>query len=202
MAEWKLFVGDVPPVSTASFHAGRERAPHLEQPQHRERLLAAAGMVRRRVADALPLAERGLLTFSDLGCGDGGLLSLVQDQFAEAWGYDFCPANAAGWAERGVRAELLDAFGEGQAQVRFGSVIAMTEVLEHLADPPAALRWARANSSALICSSPHNENDRHHDPEHAWAWDLEGYAKLVTDAGWEILAHEACPPRFQLIEAR
>src|SRR6266545_4157660 len=103
MSQWRLFDGDVAYVSTFAFHQHRERAPHLEQPAHRDRLLHAAELV---------LAAQTLLgqpaSVSDLGCGDGGLLSLVQDQVADAWGYDFTPANAAGWVARGVKAQPLD----------------------------------------------------------------------------------------------
>ena len=192
MTTWKLFDGGTPYVSTAEFHAGRDRAPHLEQPGHRERLLLAASML-------LDIASPAL-TFSDLGCGDGGLLSLIQDTFGGAWGYDFCPANATGWAERGVTATSLDVFGADKDQVRIGDVTAMTEVLEHLADPLAALAWVRGTSRWLTCSSPHNENDTSHAPEHAWAWDTTGYADLITTAGWVIQRHEQTGP-YQVILA-
>lgn len=44
MTEHRLFPdGTVPHVSTPAFHAHRERAPHLEQPVHRERRQQARG---------------------------------------------------------------------------------------------------------------------------------------------------------------
>lgn len=182
MSEWKLFDGEVPHVSTAEFHAGRPRAAHLEQAGHRERLLLAAEMIR---------GTAGLgMTFCDLGCGDGGLLSLVQECFAEAWGYDFHLPNAAGWPERGVRAEYADVFGADRDRVRLGDVVALTEVLEHLADPRGVLAWVRDNARWLACSSPWDEDAGVHGAEHAWAWDIEGYANLITSAGWEIRRHE------------
>jgi Methionine biosynthesis protein MetW len=120
MAEWKLFDGDVPHVSTREFHADRPRAPHLEQPQHRPRLERAAEYV-LSAADLIgPEA-----TVSDLGCGDGGLLSLIKP--IASWGYDFAPANAAGWTERGVTATQLDVFGADRDQVEFGDVTCVTE---------------------------------------------------------------------------
>lgn len=195
MTEWKLFDGDVPHVSTAAFHADRARAPHLEQPGHRRRLLAAAVMVRAAAA------ELGApCTFSDVGCGDGGLLSLVQGAFTDAWGYDFCPANTAGWAERGVTAEFLDVFAD-PGRARLGDVTAATEVLEHLADPHGVLVWIRAHSARLVCSSPHGEDNRSHAAEHAWAWDTQGYAAMITGAGWVIGQHELAGP-FQVVSAR
>lgn len=199
MSEWKLFEGDVPHVSSREFHADRERAPHLEQAFHKERLHLAADMVRQAVE---AVGSEGV-RISDLGCGDGGLLSLVQDlpEVEEAWGYDFCPANEMGWHERGVQASAVDVFGGNPDLVQMGHVVVMTEVLEHLADPGWALRWARQEARWLVCSSPWNENAGTHSPEHAWAWDLEGYAGLVAAAGWEIVRHEQAG-LFQVVLAR
>lgn len=195
MSEWRLFTGDYPQVSTAEFHADRERAPHLEQPAHRPRLLAAAELVR----EAAGLARLvGVATVSDLGCGDGGLLSLVQDDVDEAWGYDFCPANAEGWVERGVTAEFLDVFGADSAKVHFGAIAVVTEVLEHLADPHSAVRWIAEHSRLIVCSSPWNEGPWGYDPCHAWAWDRDGYRALLEGNGVRVLKHEDAD-RFQLI---
>lgn len=187
MAEWKLFDGDVPFVSTAEFHADRERAPHLEQEWHRPRLEKAAEFVQQAVTDLGPGVR-----ISDLGCGDGGLLSLVQNLpgVEEAWGYDFCPANEAGWKERAVEASALDVFGADTGIVGIGDIVVMTEVLEHLARPHWALRWARQEGKRLVCSSPWNENQSNHCAEHAWAWDMEGYAAMLREAGWSITRHE------------
>jgi hypothetical protein len=198
MAEWKLFDGTVPYVSTAEFHADRERAPHLEQDWHKGRLFKAARFVGEAVADL-----RHDVTVSDLGCGDGGLLSLIKDipGVREAWGYDFAPANVAGWAERGVTAYALDVFGADVARARVGDVVVMTEVLEHLEDPHGVLNWACGSARRLVCSSPFNENDRTHCPEHAWAWDLQGYAAIIEAAGWEIERHEQTE-FFQVVLAR
>lgn len=178
--EWRLWLtGDAPYMSTAAFHANRERAAHLEQAAHRPRLLAAAAAV-NDLAQQLDNP-----TVSDLGCGDGGLLSLLE---CEAWGYDFQPSNAQGWVERGVKAELLDAFGNDRDLVRFGDITVLTEVLEHVADPRGVLRWVK--SRYVVASSPRNETGEKHAPEHAWAWNEAGFAKLFTDTGWSILRHE------------
>lgn len=182
MTAWKLFEGDAAHVSTADFHADRERARHLDDPFHRPRLEAAASLVRHA---ALMAAEPSV---SDLGCGDGGLLSLIQDEMP-AWGYDFCPANTAGWPERGVKAEQLDVFGADRDRVRFGSITVVTEVLEHLTDPAGALRWIREHSRFLVASSPWAETDLQHDECHAWAFDRAGYRDLITAARFRVLRH-------------
>lgn len=195
MTEWKLFEGEVPYVSTAQFHADRERAPHLEQKFHRGRLERAAEFIGQA------LRSPDCWTVSDLGCGDGGLLSLVKGiSESIVWGYDFAPANAAGWTERGVTAYAADAFGEDADTVVYGDVVVMTEVLEHLADPHGTLRRVRGRSRALVCSSPWNENPNSHSPEHAWAWDLDGYIRMIEDAGWTIDRHESVD-LFQVVLA-
>lgn len=198
MTEHRLTAEDVPYVSTAAFHADRPRAPHLEQEGHRPRLERAADFIRQAFAELDSLA-----TLSDLGCGDGGLLSLVQGlPGLDAWGYDFQPTNAAGWKERGVRAWQRDVFGADRQRSVLGDIVVMTEVLEHIAEPLTALGWARAaGAQRLVCSSPWNEGPGNHCPEHAWAWDTEGYANMISRAGWEIERHEQVG-LFQVVLAR
>lgn len=190
MTQWKLFDGDEAHVSTFAFHEHRDRADHLGSPIHRPRLELAAQLV----AVARNLGAR---TLSDLGCGDGGLLQLVGGTL-EAWGYDFAPANAAGWPERGVKAEALDVFGADRDRVRFGDVTAVTEVLEHLQDPHGAVAWIGEHSRFIVASSPWDENDVVRDPCHAWAWDRPGYRHLIESGGYRILQHRDAG-RFQVV---
>lgn len=193
MTEWKLFHGDVAVVSTYDFHKDRERARHLEQPGHRERLLKAADFIRA----AAKLIDLNV-SVSDLGCGDGGLLSVICRYVPDVWGYDFGPANVAGWAERGINAELLDVFGEDSERVRFGAITAVTEVLEHLTDPHGAIQWIGKNSRFVVASSPWDEGPWGFDECHAWAWDMQGYRDLISDGGYRILRHEQVG-RFQVV---
>lgn len=182
MTEWKLFDGDTARVSTAEFHAGRARAAHLEDPLHRPRLELAAEFVREAIG-------LGAGSLSDLGCGDGGLLTLVQDQIP-ARGYDFCPANTGGWPERGVKAEFLDVFGADRDQVVFGDITVVTEVLEHLTDPHGAVRWIGEHSPFIVASSPWTETREAHDECHAWAFDMVGYLNLIQQGGYTVLRHK------------
>jgi hypothetical protein len=64
----------------------------------------------------------------------------------------------------------------------------MTEVLEHLIDPHGTL--LALPSEFVVVSSPYGETGDAHYEFHLWAWDEEGYAKMVEDAGYEILHHE------------
>ena len=182
----------VPYVSTAEFHADRERARHLEQPAHRPRLEKAAECV--RLAADLSLANQPgatTVTVSDLGCGDGGLLQLLAgDPELRAWGYDFAPANAAGWSERGVKAELLDVFGADRDKVAFGDITVVTEVLEHVADPYREVRWIGEHSRYIVASSPWTETREAHDECHCWTFDPPGYRDLIEQGGFRLLRHE------------
>ncbi|MCI3246289.1 methyltransferase domain-containing protein [Streptomyces spinosisporus] len=200
MAEYKLFEGDTPHVSTAAFHARRERAPHLEQPVHRPRLEMALELI---AAAYVRMANEGRseITLSDLGCGDGGLLQTLNGIVGlTAWGYDFQPSNQAGWIERGVQAELADVFGADRDQICLGDIAVATEVLEHVADPRGVVRWIGEHSRYLVASSPWNETPEAHDECHAWAWDQDGYRALIEQGGFTILRHETVG-QFQVVLA-
>jgi SAM-dependent methyltransferase len=199
MAEYKLFEGKVPHVSTFEFHQHRDRAPHLEQPGHQARLYQAAAFV-RDVADY----DGEPVSVVDLGCGDGGLLSLLQqypDQISRCWGYDFTPSTQEGWVERGVNAELKDAFGKDRNKIQYGRVAVTTEVLEHLADPHGAVKFLAGKVNYLVASSPVRENDVHHDVCHAWAWDMEGYKNLMENNGFRVANHFIVDDVFQVLWA-
>jgi hypothetical protein len=171
VTEWRLFSGDTPYVSSFEFHADRSRAAHLEQAGHRQRLLTAASLI----------FQVQPKTVVDLGCGDGGLLSLIEgsDLGIECWGYDFCPANADGWAERVVQADQRDVFTDHDVP-RWGELVVLTEVLEHLADPHGVLAWVAGHCRWVVASSPRYEDVSRHADEHAWAWDERGYADLFA----------------------
>lgn len=209
--EHKLFEG-TSFVSSFEFHEHRDRAPHLEQFNHRPRLDFARELV---VDAANKLCNEGWkeVGVSDLGCGDGGLLQLLNGEWrVKAWGYDFQPSNAVGWAERNVQAGLLDVFNGDEKWpvnelVSFGDVVVMTEVLEHLQDPHAVVKYlaelgrsAAVRPSYLVCSSPWTETYESHDECHAWAWDQPGYAQLLIDAGWKITERRTAG-MFQILQA-
>lgn len=201
MVEYRFYPeGEVPHVSTAEFHAGRERAPHLEQEIHQDRLGAAASLVMKAVVkheheQDLSSENYRPAVVIDLGCGDGGLMSLINRRYGNGdvgalmWGYDFQPSNQAGWEERGVEGYLLDAFGADRSDVSFGHIAIATEVLEHLADPHEVVRWIGQNSRFLVASSPNGETPDSHDECHTHGWDQEGYAALLEQGGYTVLEH-------------
>jgi hypothetical protein len=169
--------GTVPVHTTAEWYASRERAPHLEEGLHRGRLLLCAEFVNTAIV------EHAIQSVSDMGCGDGGLLSLINS--AEAWGYDLQPSNVAGGKDRGVDVRLGSALAD---DVEWGELTVCTECLEHLVDPHAFLR--RIPSRFLVASSPATETAEHHYPFHTWAWDEAGYGAMLSAAGFRVERHE------------
>lgn len=201
MAEWKLFDANVAEVSTFEFHKDRERAPHLEQWVHQGRLQLAADFVREAV-DRVEGRVTAPATVIDLGCGDGGLLSLISRlPWTNAYGFDFQPSNAQGWQERNVTAMALDFVSDFEL-VASADVYVMTEVLEHLTDPHLMVRKIRAKGDRvqLVASSPYTEDYNSHDACHAWAWDMDGYKALMVNAGFNVVRHETTG-MFQVIHA-
>src|SRR6266566_9232760 len=158
MAEWKLF-SDIPEYATPEWYASRERATHLEQPGHRERLVLAADMVKNAVG-----ILDGIHTVVDLGAGDGGLLSLIQHLPIECWGYDLMPSNIEGAREREVDVRLFDVIGNLDRWIWDANLVVMTEFLEHLVYPHEVLRVVAQHSKAVVASSPYLESmDQHYE---------------------------------------
>ena len=202
MAEWKLFEGDVADVSTFAFHEHRERAPHLEQGVHQGRLRLAADFVREAV-DRIETRITAPCEVIDLGCGDGGLLSLISRlPWVKAYGYDFQPSNEQGWRDRNVTGVLANFVTDFDTVIPTADIFVMTEVLEHLTDPHRFVRRIRerGDNVQLVASSPFTEHAGSHDACHAWAWDQDGYGELMRQAGFSVERHETVG-MFQVIHA-
>jgi 2-polyprenyl-3-methyl-5-hydroxy-6-metoxy-1,4-benzoquinol methylase len=190
---WRLFEeGTIPPWTTAEWYAGRDRAPHVDEAVHRGRLDIAARMVGHAAH------ELGLSTVVDLGCGDGGLLWLLDKVRPplDAWGYDLQQSNVRpAVAERGVDVRYGDVVA---GEVEWGEIAVATEMLEHLVNPHAFVRRIAEHSRVLVASSPHTERPGNAYEFHTWAFDLEGYHELLEQAGFEVVAHETTG-MFQVI---
>lgn len=200
MAEWKLFDGDAAHVSSFEFHEHRERAPHLEQGVHQGRLYKAYDFVREAV-DRVEGRTTVPASVIDLGCGDGGLLSLISRlPWVNSWGYDFQPSNEQGWRERNVKGYALNFVDEFE-NVGQADVYVMTEVLEHLTNPHKMVQQlSERGRIQLVASSPFTEWQFSHDECHAWAWDQDGYVALMQSAGLKVIRHETVG-MFQVIHA-
>lgn len=203
MAEWRLFeAGTVPVWTTAEFFAAHPWVSPAHQAGHGQRTRMVAALVRRFVH------SHPVESLVDLGCGDGSLLNLLRDLPVAMWGYDAGVENC----ERGWLANLdvrrADLFTD---PIEYGELIVASEVVEHLVDPHKFL--AALPGERLVVSSPSAETGEWHYEHHAWAWDLDGYAQLVTDAGWTVVEQVECsggvnfhggscrPQRFQAISA-
>lgn len=193
MTAWRLFEeGTIPPWTTAEWYAGRDRAPHVDEAVHRGRLDLAARMVRHAAH------ELELSTVVDLGCGDGGLLWLLDKVRPplDCWGYDLQQSNVGpAVAERGVDVRYGDVLW---GEMEWGEIAVATEMLEHLVDPHAFVRRIAQHSRVLVASSPHTERPGNAYEFHTWAFDLAGYHELLEQAGFEVVAHETAG-MFQVI---
>ena len=178
--EWRLFPeGTIPEYTTPEWYAGRLSAPHLEEPGHRERLIATAEVI----------IELNPSTVVDLGAGDGGLLSLLQAAHISCWGYDLQQTNVdVAQNIRGVQVELHDivndfySVGHGN-----GDVAVATEMLEHLIDPHGFVDKIAQMYSIVVASSPWHETPNNHYEFHTFCWDLEGYRNLFESNGFEVV---------------
>jgi hypothetical protein len=206
VAEYRLFPENtVPEFTTLEFFERHPRIAHEHQAGFEERTELAT----REVIDLVQ--SRRLASVVDLGCDDGELLSRVRDELPhlELRGYTAGAQSAEFARERGLDVRRTDFL---TADIEWGDVTVMTEVLEHLLDPHSFLK--RVESPYLVASSPSAETDEWHYEHHAWAWDVAGYRVLLEDAGWhvlELLERDATPAvhcgqlrpqRFQVIAAR
>jgi predicted TPR repeat methyltransferase len=129
----------------------------------------------------------GAKTVVDLGCGDGGMLSLLKESNIKSWGYDLAPKNIKYANEvRNVDARYTDF--NNDSTIEYADISIMTEVLEHLEDPHGVVR--DLPSKYLIASSPYHETDKNYYEFHLWAWDVVGYNNLLEDNGYKVLKTE------------
>lgn len=196
MTEWRLFEpGAIPEWTTPDWYAGRATAPHVDEPGHRGRLELARDLVLGAIR------SYGCESVVDLGCGDGGLLSLIaeQDNSAVTWGYDLQRTNVdAAHATRGiVDVYYADVVNDPDA-VEWADCAVATEMLEHLIDPHAFVRRIAEHARVIVASSPYTETDQAHYEYHTWAWDVPGYRALIEQAGFRVVSHQTVD-MFQVI---
>lgn len=193
--EARLFeVGTIPEWCTAEWYAERESAPHVDQGLHRPRLDMTALFVKQ----ASIVWEYN--TVADLGAGDGGLLWLLRDHFTVGHGYDLQQTNVDAAAKRGVDVRYGNFLTD---EIEYAEIVVMTEVLEHLVDPHKFLRTLYQDQlgvKCLVASSPWSETLEDHYGYHTWAWDTQGYAAMLANAGWLVKTHETAG-MFQVVMA-
>lgn len=211
--EWRLFEeGTIPEFTTLEFFEAHSWIPPGHQIGHSERMDMVVNAF-----DLLLRQEPTIKKLVDIGCGDGSFLERAQQlcpdhDSCHMWGYDAGKANVEKCREKNLNVRQADILTD--TTMHFGDVTTITEVLEHLVDPHAFV--ASIPSTFLIATSPSAETDTWHYEHHAWAWDTFGYAKMIVDAGWDIIEQYECqsaqsynhntsisqPLRFQAIVAR
>jgi hypothetical protein len=87
------------------------------------------------------------------------------------------------------------------AEDRFYDLIVLTEILEHVEDPVALLRLARAHAKVVVASSPliPDTGGMDDNPEHLWQFDAPGYSEMLKEAGWTpitLVPVTLIPPQF------
>lgn len=197
MSEWRLFEpGTVPLWTTAAWYAGRATAPHVDEAAHRGRLELA----RDCVLDAIQ--AYGCESVVDLGCGDGGLLSLIAERDEGAtvtWGYDLQQSNVdAAHAKRPLTDVFYGDVVNDPHGVEWADCAIATEMLEHLVDPHQFVRWVGQHARVIVASSPFTETAVSHYEFHTWAWDVEGYRALIERAGYRVARHQTVD-MFQVV---
>lgn len=184
MTEWRLFPeGTVPDFTTPEFFTAHGWVPPLHQVGHAERMLMTA-----RVVNYLLFDKPDIATVWDLGCGDGSLLERISTWHgAQFQGFDAGTENIDVALKKALDVSFANILTLDTSGV---DLVIASEVIEHMLDPHSFVAGLR--STYAVFTSPAHEDDQWHYGHHAWAWDEEGYARLVTDAGWKILDHETC----------
>lgn len=203
MSEWRLFSsGTVPVFTTREFFANHPWVPPEHQRGHAQR----TAMVAELIADLH--AKNPISSITDLGCGDGSLLTQLAHLGVPSWGYDAGLGNVKQAVQSGLDVRQTDILAGG---LEYGELVVASEVVEHLVDPHGFV--ANLPGRRIVLSSPSAENLFWHYVHHAWAWDIDGYRALVEDAGWTVIEHRECdaertihmgmslPQRFQAIAA-
>ena len=178
MAEYKIF--EQPHSHDEAFYADREMADHINQSDHRPRLMQVLEYV------ANILKDHPEYSVVDLGCGNGGLLELIPTE--NKWGYDLQPSNVAYAKAKGRPVDLLN-FVEGEPKL--GDIVIMTETLEHLVDPHGFLAKLKEKGVKwVVASTPAYETLEFHAPFHLWIWSDSSFGDMFRNSGWTVDIHE------------
>lgn len=183
MTEWQHFKeGTIPFYVTPEFFADLEWIPGDVQEGYQERMAMTARVIQEYVS------VLDVKSISELGCGDGTLLSMIDELPIKMWGYDGCSASVS----RALANELDVRFQDVTAQedVEYGNMVVGSEMIEHLLDPHGFVRSLPVTKA--VFTTPSRETDEWHYEHHAWSWDLVGFKKLFEDEGWTVVHQEEC----------
>jgi len=186
---------DKPHSHDAEWYMSRESADHINQSNHRPRLLKALNMLIELVG------ENKDYTICDFGCGNGGLIRTIEQHLKnKIWGYDLCPANVNDSILKGSKNIFYKDFII-QNDLDYPDIAICTEVLEHLVDPDTFLKKLLNNNvKYIIASSPDYETPTHYEPYHLWVFNGNSYREMFESIGFHVLKHERIG--FQFILAK
>lgn len=181
--EARLFEeGTIPAFTTPEFFNAHPWISPVHQHGHQERTEMASRVIHRFVT------VFNVRSIVDLGCGDGSLLSLLQDIDIPMWGYDAGAQNIERAREFGLDVRFGDVTRD--TDLVMGDLVVATEMVEHLLDPHTFIR--NIPGTKLVLTSPSAETADWHYEHHAWAWDSDGYIDMVENAGWTVIHQEEC----------
>lgn len=140
-------------------------------------------------ASGVALALGGPKTVADLACGDAAVVLTAHAirPLEKVYLGDLSPDTMRKLVPDDLpfnTARMVGDIHDTITGVPEVDAFVMTEILEHLEDPDAILRLARAKARWLVASSPIVPDGRDHTAQHAWAFDMEGYREMLEDAGW------------------
>lgn len=186
--EYKLF--NTPHSHDANFYSDRAMADHINQGDHRPRLLQVAD----EVLELSKLSE--IKTIGDFGCGNGGLIDYLSDKVDQGvYGYDLQPSNVEFAKSKGRNVSLKNFIEE---EVKYPDLLICTETLEHLVDPHGFLKAASKKSNYIVASTPGYETESFHAPFHLWVWTDDSFKDIFKD--WKVLKYYKT--NFQFVVAK
>lgn len=198
--EYCFFDKENPPKYDIDFYKSgiyEKSYAHIDNEVHNLRMEVAESLLR------FFLKFNEIKRIIDVGSGDGGFLQSItaNDSIREYEGYELCRKNYEVSLGRlsdraNVKVNYIDF-----TTIKLQSDLAIiTEVLEHLIDPRKLL--SELDTKYVLASSPLDETPekrigRGVEMVHLWGWDEEGFKKVFTDTGYDILVYATCAGTIQ-----
>jgi hypothetical protein len=196
---YKFF--DTPQFHDAEFYKDREVSDHINEGFHRARLIRALN----DILLVLNVDDKNIKTIGDFGCGNGGLLSRLhkavegKENVFGIYGYELSP-KAAQYANEVNKVAVTCCDFVNEEDIMWPDILVVTEVLEHLIDPFAFVKKAKAKGVKwIVASVPIGETPESHYEFHLWGFQPKGFRELFKSAGYAVFSHTVHPPSQHII---